>query len=187
MSPKIKTDVLICGSGSAGLCAAVWLARMGIDFHIIEKRNGPLKVGQADGVQCRTVEIFESFGLDGELTKDAYWVTEVVFWTTDVDGKLKRTRRTPDVLPGMSWQHHVIMNQAWLNELLTRDMEKSSGKKVTYNLAVKDVQVDSEKADNLDAYPVTAIAENCSTRETTTYQAKYLMVIQPLLDHVALL
>jgi phenol 2-monooxygenase len=179
MSATIKTDVVICGSGSAGLCAAAWLARMGVDFHIIEKRDGPLKIGQADGVQCRTVEIFESFGLDGELTKDAYWVTEVVFWTTDADGKLKRTRRTPDVLPGMSWQHHVIMNQAWLNELLLREMEKCSGRTVTYSSAVKEVKVDSERAGDLDAYPVTAIAEDPITGKTITYEAKYLMVGSP--------
>src|ERR1700712_940550 len=109
---SIKTDVLICGSGSAGVCAAVWLARLGVDFRIIDKRDGPLKVGQADGVQCRTVEVFESFGLDEELKKDAYWVNEVVFWTVESDGNaIAKTKRTADVPPGLSWQPHVILNQ----------------------------------------------------------------------------
>jgi phenol 2-monooxygenase len=56
-SEPIKTDVLISGSGSAGLCAALWLARLKIPYLILEKRDGPLKIGQADGVQCRTVEV----------------------------------------------------------------------------------------------------------------------------------
>lgn len=55
-----KVDVLICGSGSAGLCAATWLARHGIRCKVLERRDSPLALGQADGVQCRTVEIFES-------------------------------------------------------------------------------------------------------------------------------
>lgn len=57
-----KGDVLICGSGSAGLCAAVWLARHGVDYRVLERRPGALEVGQADGVQCRTVEVFDSLG-----------------------------------------------------------------------------------------------------------------------------
>ena len=51
-------DVLICGSGSAGIAAALWLARSGVQsFKVLERRDGPMKIGQADGVQCRTVEV----------------------------------------------------------------------------------------------------------------------------------
>ena len=53
----VKTDVLISGSGSAGLCAALWLARLKVPYIVLDKRDGPLKIGQADGVQCRTVEV----------------------------------------------------------------------------------------------------------------------------------
>ncbi|KAK8055161.1 FAD binding domain-containing protein [Apiospora rasikravindrae] len=73
-------DVLIVGGGSAGLCAGIWLARCGIDFKILERRDGPMRQGQADGVQCRTVEIFESFGIEGPLLREAYHVLELAFW-----------------------------------------------------------------------------------------------------------
>jgi phenol 2-monooxygenase (NADPH) len=173
---SIKTDVLICGSGSAGVCAAVWLARLRIDFRIIDKRDGPLKVGQADGVQCRTVEVFESFGLDEELKKDAYWVNEVVFWTASGEkNDISRTKRTPDVLPGLSWQPHVILNQAKLNGLLLDEIRKCSGKEVDYGLAIREVKVDASLLENPDAFPVFAVAEN-ENGESTSYAAKYVLV-----------
>lgn len=121
------------------------------------------------------MEIFESFGLDQELTKDAYWVNEVVFWTTDGDGRIRRTSRTPDVMPGMSWKHHVIMNQAHLNALMVGDIEKS-GRKVEYDLAVNDVQVENGLVDDCTAYPVTATVDDVRTGEKCTIKAKYLMV-----------
>src|ERR1700760_2403809 len=159
--PATQTDVIICGSGSAGLCAAVWLARLGINFRVLEKRGGPLRSGQADGVQCRTVEVFESFGLDTELKKDAYWVNEVVFWTNSGEDKgIHRLRRTADVLPGISWQPHVILNQARLNDILIEEMTRFSGSSIDYSTEVTEVSIDSSLTNDPLAYPVTAFFEN---------------------------
>lgn len=177
-----ETDVLICGSGSAGLCAASWLARLGIDFTILEKKDGPLKVGQADGVQCRTVEVFESFNLEGELTKDAYWVNEVCFWSIEHDQitghefphRISRSNRTADVMPGISWQHHVIMNQAHLNRLLLEDVRNHSGQEVVYDVAVTGVNVDESMGASLSIYPVTVTTEKDG--EEVVYKAKYVLV-----------
>jgi hypothetical protein len=46
-----------------------------------------MELGQADGIQCRTVEVFESLGLEGELLRRAYYVLEVAFWSVDREGK----------------------------------------------------------------------------------------------------
>jgi phenol 2-monooxygenase len=178
----IETDVLICGSGSAGLCAAVWLARLGIKFIVLEKRDGPLKIGQADGIQCRTVEVFESFNLDGELTKDAYWVNEVCFWSAERNkstgeedrDRIARSGRTADVKPGISWKPHVIMNQAHLNGLLVGDVKKHSGQDIQYSVAVKDVEVDSTAVGDPHAMAVTVTAEKDG--KEAVYKAKYVLV-----------
>jgi phenol 2-monooxygenase (NADPH) len=177
-----ETDVLICGSGSAGLCAAVWLARLGVSFTILEKRDGPLKIGQADGIQCRTVEVFESFNLDGELTKDAYWVNEVCFWSIEHDkstgeevpDRISRSGRTADVMPGVSWKPHVIMNQAHLNRLLLEDVRRYSGQEVVYNVAVKVVEIEASSEISSLAYPVTVKTERDG--KEVTYKAKYVLV-----------
>ena len=56
-----NTDVLIIGAGPSGFMCATWLARCGIPFRIIDKRSTEVFAGQADGLQCRSLEIFKSF------------------------------------------------------------------------------------------------------------------------------
>lgn len=172
-----KVDVLICGSGSAGLCAATWLAQYGINCKVLERRDGPMKLGQADGVQCRTVEIFESFGIGEELLRESYHVLEVVFWA-DQDGSdsgvIRRTGRTADTQPGLSHQPHVILNQARINMLLIETMRRLNGQEIDYGYNVQHVEVDGQLAADPQAYPVRVTAEK--NGRTETFQAKYAMV-----------
>ncbi|OLN83426.1 3-hydroxybenzoate 4-monooxygenase [Colletotrichum chlorophyti] len=167
-------DVVICGSGSAGLCAAVWLARCGINFKLLERRDGPLKQGQADGVQVRTVEIFESLGLSEDLLKEAYHVLELAFWTPDGGRGIRRSHLEPDTEPGLSHLPHVILNQARINELLIRDIERFSGRSnIQYGSDVREVLVDSLNTQDPQSHCVTIKAiENGVGR---VYRAKYAL------------
>jgi phenol 2-monooxygenase len=67
-----EVDVLIVGTGPAGLVLAAQLAQFdGITTRIVERRAGPLELGQADGVACRTLEMLEAFGLSERLMTEA--------------------------------------------------------------------------------------------------------------------
>jgi phenol 2-monooxygenase len=145
-----------------------------------------MELGQADGVQCRTVEVFESLGLEGELLRRAYHVLEVAFWSADREGKLVRTGRTADTMPGLSHQPHVILNQAVVNGFLLDDMKKN-GLSVEYDHAVKGVSVDNTAADVIAevcyahtdvmrdrTYPVTIMAETRGAERI--FKAKYALV-----------
>ncbi|BGP16518.1 hypothetical protein JCM10213v2_004520 [Rhodosporidiobolus nylandii] len=65
-----EVDVLIVGAGPAGLMLATWLAKLKVKTKIIDKRPAALQAGQADGVQCRTVEVFQSFGFSERLVEE---------------------------------------------------------------------------------------------------------------------
>lgn len=81
--PK-DVDVLIVGTGPAGLLLATQLARFpGIETAVIEARPEELKTGQADGLQCRSIETFEALGFSERVLREAYWVNEVTFWRPD--------------------------------------------------------------------------------------------------------
>ncbi|HEY4665395.1 MAG TPA: FAD-dependent monooxygenase, partial [Comamonas sp.] len=77
-------DVLIVGCGPAGLTLAAQLAQFpDIRTAIVEQKEGPLQLGQADGIACRTMEMFEAFGFSERVAKEACWINEVTFWKPD--------------------------------------------------------------------------------------------------------
>src|SRR5262252_430553 len=99
------TDVLIVGTGPAGMLLAAQLSTIpAISTRIVDRREGPLQVGQADGVACRTVEMFDAFGLSARLLRESYWVNETAFWRPSQDdpSKIVRTGRVQDTEDGLS-------------------------------------------------------------------------------------
>ncbi|WP_417564657.1 FAD-dependent monooxygenase [Microbacterium sp.] len=114
-------DVLVVGTGPAGTVLAAQLAAFpDIDTRVIERRSGPLQVGQADGVACRTVEMFQAFGLADDLIREAYWVGEVRFWSPSAHDRstIVRTGWVEDTPAGLSEFPHVIVNQARMQQFL---------------------------------------------------------------------
>ena len=89
-----EVDVLIVGCGPAGLTLAAQLAAFpDIKTRIVEQKSGPLLLGQADGIACRTMEMFEAFGFSERVLKEAYWINETTFWKPDDNAR--RQHRSP--------------------------------------------------------------------------------------------
>ncbi|MGW1680871.1 FAD-binding monooxygenase [Saccharopolyspora sp. NPDC002376] len=110
-----EVDVLIVGSGPAGMIAAAQLAQFpGIVTRIIDRRPGRLEVGQADGIQARSVETFQAFGFANRIIEEAYRITEMAFWKPDPENpeNIVRAARAPDDPVGISEFPHLIVNQA---------------------------------------------------------------------------
>lgn len=171
-----EVDVLIVGCGPAGLMLAAQLANFPeIRTVIVDRRDGPLELGQADGVACRTVEMFEALGLVDRLLRESYWVNEVSFWRPDPaePSRITRAGRIQDVEDGLSEFPHVIVNQARLLAYLRDHMERSASRSVPfYGLHATEIEVGS---DGSSAYPVTVTLRHETTGGTPTIRAKYVV------------
>ncbi|WP_348788534.1 FAD-binding monooxygenase [Leifsonia sp. NPDC080035] len=110
-----EMDVLIVGSGPAGMVTAAQLSQFpGVSTRIVERRGGRLAIGQADGIQARSVETFQAFGFAERIIAEAYRITEMAFWKPDPADptRIVRAARAVDDPTGISEFPHLIVNQA---------------------------------------------------------------------------
>ncbi|WP_066285143.1 FAD-binding monooxygenase [Arthrobacter sp. B6] len=123
-----EVDVLIVGTGPAGMLAAAQLSQFpNVTTRIVERRPGRLAIGQADGIQARSVETFQAFGFAERIIAEAYAITEMAFWKPDVNdpSRIVRTARAQDDPAGISEFPHLIVNQARVLDYFAEFMANS--------------------------------------------------------------
>jgi len=157
--PK-QTDVLIVGCGPAGLTLAAQLSAFpDIQTVIIDQNAGPMTHGQADGIACRSVEMFEAFNFSEKIMKEGYWVNETTFWKPDPDnpGQIARNDRTQDTEDGLSEFPHLILNQARIHDNYLEVMERGRQPiRPYYGRTLQSFSIDHDQSGDLAAYPVRA-------------------------------
>ncbi len=168
-----EVDVLIVGTGPAGSVLAAQLAAFpGIQTRIVERRETPLQLGHADGVACRTVEMFEAFGLADALLREAYWVGEVRFWSpSDTDrSRIVRSGWVEDTPAGLSEFPHVIVNQARMQHYLLENAAKSSSRlRPDYGVEFVTLTVGEGE------HPVEATLRRSGSGQEFTVRARYVV------------
>ena len=168
-----EVDVLIVGCGPAGLTLAAQLSAFpDITTRITERKSGPLLVGQADGIACRSVEMFAAFGFAEKVMKEGYRVNEVAFWRPGPEAALMRADRIQDVEDDLSEMPHIILNQARIQDFYL-DIMRNSARRLTpdYNRELVSLQV----TDDAD-YPVLATFQCLNDDgKTETIRARHVV------------
>jgi phenol 2-monooxygenase len=178
-----EVDVLIVGCGPAGLTLAAQLSAFpDIKTCIVEQKPGPLLRGQADGIACRTMEMFEAYGFSERVLKEACWINETTFWKPDdrLRENIVRSGRVQDVEDGLSEFPHVVLNQARVHDFYLDVMRKSpAGLEPHYARRLLDLQIDEASAgNNADPYQVTARLERLDPPhdgQVETIKARYVV------------
>ncbi|WP_017793565.1 FAD-dependent monooxygenase [Leucobacter salsicius] len=183
-----EIDVLIVGSGPAGIVAAAQLAQFpGVVTRIVERRDGRLVLGQADGIQARSVETFQAFGFAPQIIQEAYQITETVFWTPDPNDRnsIVRSSITPDDAKGISEFPHLIVNQARVIDYFAEYATRAPARgKVDYGYEFVDlkvgegeypVEVTLRHVSGHSGAGINAAAEAATAGETRVVRAKYVV------------
>ena len=178
-----EVDVLIAGSGPAGLCLAAQLARFPqIRTMLVEPKLAPMEKGQADGISVRSMEMFQAFGFAEQVMREAVWINETTFWApgTAATGSggaaaLTRVARVQDVPDGISEMPHVLINQARVHDMFL-DRMRNAPTRLVPDLGLKVAGLTVDPA--TDDHPVTVtLAHTAPDREgqTHTERANYVI------------
>ncbi|OMP84247.1 Phenol 2-monooxygenase [Diplodia seriata] len=165
--PESKTDVLIIGAGPAGLMAALWMAKCGIDFRIIDKRATKVFKGQADSLQARTMEILDSFGIADAINKRAAHLLETQFWASGENGDaIEPVGTASEYHPDLSRFHQVLINQGQIERTLLDAIKSLSNVRVERGVAPTHLHLDSHASpDDPRAHPVAVTLRHLTEAE----------------------
>ncbi|RYE04374.1 MAG: 3-hydroxybenzoate 4-monooxygenase [Sphingomonadales bacterium] len=173
-----ELDVLIVGCGPAGLTLAAQMSAFPeIRTAIFEQKPGPLEIGQADGIACRSVEMYQAFGFAERVMKEGYWVNETTFWKPDEQAreKIARSGRIQDTEDGLSEFPHLILNQARVHDFLLDVMRDSPSRLAPfYARRLIELTIDRDAPE----YPVTARFERLDEANkgaVETVRARYVV------------
>ncbi len=173
-----KVDVLIAGTGPAGLCLAAQLAQFPeIETMIVERMPSNIIKGKADGINTRTMEMFQAFGFADKVKRETYWVNQTAFWMPDPQNPdhIKRAGRVQDVADDSSEMPHILINQARLHELFLEVMRNSPSRlEPDYSWEIVALTLDDATED----HPVTVTLKDASGvnwGNTRTVRANYVV------------
>src|ERR1700761_4463551 len=113
---KLTTDVMIIGAGPVGLMCAYLGQLCGLRTVIVDKSDGPLKVGRADALNARTLQLLELADLFDELYPLGKTCNTSSVWA---DGKfISRQSSWWEDLEGCFHKHFLMLGQPYVEKLL---------------------------------------------------------------------
>jgi 2-polyprenyl-6-methoxyphenol hydroxylase-like FAD-dependent oxidoreductase len=164
MNPSSSVDVLICGAGASGLTLAIELARRGVSFGLIEKRDAPFRGSRGKGIQPRTLEIYDDLGIVDRMVATGGPYPQVRSHAADGSTRDAPAIGAEAATPAEPYGTPLMLPQ-FLTEGILRDRLAELGGEVEYGHALAGFTQGAEG--------VTAQVEG--PRGTETRHARYLI------------
>ncbi|MGA3138842.1 MAG: FAD-binding monooxygenase [Xanthobacteraceae bacterium] len=176
-----EVDVLIVGCGPAGLTLATQLSAFpDIKTCIVDQKPGRMQLGQADGIACRTMEMFNAFGFVERVLKEACWINETTFWKPDdrQPADVVRSGWVKDVEDGLSEFPHVVLNQARVHDFYLDAMRRSATKlEPYYGRRVAAVELAANSDDDSTSRVIVSLQRTESQHQPQTERVKARFVV----------
>jgi len=186
MSETLQTSVLIVGGAGAGLASSIFLTELGIDTHLIERRETTSPAPKAHYLNLRSMEIFRSLGLADEIYERSTPAENMatVGWYTSLagDGELDgKTIHIMDAFGGGALAEHygesspcrtANFAQLHVEPFLYAHAEKRISKREVASSLHFGHELVSFFENELG---VLATIRNTANDETYTVQAKYML------------
>ncbi|EJU03739.1 hypothetical protein DACRYDRAFT_21209 [Dacryopinax primogenitus] len=158
--PPSYVDVLVIGAGPAGVMMGTALSHAGINVRVVDKRPAKVMAGQADGIQPRTIEVFQSYGLAQRLLERGNQMHSLAFYNPRRDGKgVERTSRVPDVTaPTARYRFEVTLHQGEI-EAIFLDSMRAHGLEVERPCVPESIEIsgDEKELQSRESYPVKVV------------------------------
>lgn len=154
------------------MMAVTWFARCGIKARIVDKRGTKIYNGQADGLQCRTLEILDSFEFADRAWKEGNHMLEICLWNPGQDGVIRRSDRIPDTIPGISRFQQLVLHQGRIERFFLDSLKEHSDIRVERGVLPQSLTFDESKAEDDDAYPIKVTLQHLTEDEINPPQSK---------------
>ena len=153
------------------MMAVTWFARCGIKARIVDKRGTKVYNGQADGLQCRTLEILDSFEFADRSWKEGNHMLEICLWNPGQDGVIRRSDRIPDTIPGISRFQQLVLHQGRIERFFLDSLKEHSDIRVERGVLPQSLTFDESKAEDDDAYPIKVTLQHLTEDEINPPQS----------------
>ncbi|KAJ7656765.1 FAD binding domain-containing protein [Mycena polygramma] len=144
-----NTDVVIVGAGPAGLMAALVLASMDVKVRLLDRRLPNETSGQADGIQPRMIEIWESLGLGSDLRERSEHVYRMVTYvpTANRDGIELKSQMKNIPVPTARYQYEILARIDIIEDLLRAKL-RAKGVSVEHLTVPVSLEYDAESRES---------------------------------------